>query len=124
MGRSVVGNRHPRVVAVSGVRGVLLGRPDRSDRVHWVPRFLRSSTPSLATPICIVGGAPRAVLVPFPVIPPRAEGLIGPVTGRWSFQCYLKEFSSVNNYTLKYHRHVQPDRCSVQLNTREIQANE
>jgi len=46
------------------------------------------------------------------------------VTGRWSFECDLKEFNSVNYYTQKYRRRVQPGRCSVQLNTREIQANE
>jgi len=124
MGKNAVRSVHSHASVVSGVRGVPLGRPDRSSRVPWVPRLLQSSAPSPATPICAVGGAPWAVPVPLQVLPTWAEGLAGLVTGRWSLECYLKEFNSVNDYTLNYRRHVQPGRCSVQLNTREIQANE
>jgi len=124
MGKTAARSVHSRAVVVSGVRGVPLGRPDRSVGVPWVPRLLQSSAPSPATPIYAVGGASRAVPVPFQVPPPWAEGLTGLVTGRWSLEYYLKEFNSVSDYTLKYRRHVQPGRCSVQLNTREIQTNE
>jgi len=47
-------------------------------------------------------------------------GVADPVTWRWSFECDLKEFNSVSDYTLKYHRRIQPGWYSVQLDTREI----
>ena len=113
MGKTAARSVHPRAVVVSGVRGVLLGRPDKSGGVPWVPRLLQSFAPLLATPIYAVGGAPRAVPIPFQVPPPWAEGLTGLVTGRWSREYYLKKFNSVSDYTLKYRWRVQPGRCSV-----------
>jgi len=42
------------------------------------------------------------------------------VTWKWSFECDLKEFNSVSDYTLKCHQRIQPGRYSIQLDTREI----
>ena len=97
------------VTVERGVRGILCDRLRRSDGAPWVPRLPRSSSPLLVTPICVVGGAPRAVLCPFPVRR-LVVGLADPVTGRWSFECNLKESNSVIDYTLKYRRHIQPGR--------------
>jgi len=90
MGKNAVKSVHSRISVVSRVRAVSLGRPDRSGRVPWVPRLLQSSALLPATPIYVVGGAPRAVLAPFLVPPPWAEEAAGFVTGRWSLEYYLK----------------------------------
>jgi len=127
MSKNAARSVHSRAVVVSGVRGVPLGRSDRFGKVPWVPKvpkLLQVSAPSPATPIYVVGRAPRVVPVPFQVPPPWAEGLAGLVTGRWPLEYYLKESNSVSDYTLKYRRHEQPGRCPVQLNIHEIQTNE
>jgi len=66
-GRSGGGSVRLHAVVEHGVMGARPDRLDRSDGVHLVPRLPQFSSSLLMTPICVIGGAPRAVRGPFPV---------------------------------------------------------
>ena len=102
-GRSGGGSVRLPVAVERGMRDISCDRLRRSDGALWLPQ----SSPSSATPICVVGGAPRAFRGPLPVRRPLI-GVAVPVTGRWSFECNLKTSNSIL-IILKYCRRIQPD---------------